>query len=192
VSDDVPGNAPDNVVPLEREAPDAPVFQDDTTARRPVRGLPGCGLALFTMLLGVFFCMGVSGHGVTLWAVFSSADALRSSKLVYGGNVDPRTLAPMRDAGGLRQEEVPDAFHAETLDGTKACAISEGRVIRVEGGEITKLPLAEVQRVAQEEGAVAVYGKGASIVCAFGPDEGAERFARMVQTAAKPKAEPGK
>ncbi len=190
MSDDVPDNTPDNVVPLQRDAPDAPVFQDDTTARRPVPGLPGCGLALFTMLLGVFFCMGVSGHGVTLWAVFSSADALRSSKLVYGGNVDPRTLAPMRDAGGIRQEEVPDAFHAETLDGTRACAISAGQLIRVEGAEVQRMALAEVQRVEQEEDAVAVYGTSLSIVCAFGPDEGAERFARMVQTAAK--AKPGK
>lgn len=171
-------DSPDNVVPLREERPPA---LGEVVARRPAQGLPGCGLAAFVAILAVFFCGGVAGHGVSIWAVVDSADALRSSKLVYGGNVDPRTLTPMRDAGGIGQDEVPDAFHAETMDGTRACALSGGRVVRIEAGEVSMLSVAEVQRVAEEDGAVALYGATMTIVCPFGPDEGGERFARSIE-----------
>ena len=173
----------DNVVPLT-ELSDGPASLGpgtEVTARRPAQNLPGCGLALFVMLLAGFFCVGATSHGVSIFAVLSSADALRSSKLVYGGNVDPRTLMPMRDAGGIRQDETPDAFHAETADGTRACAISGGRVVRVDDGAVTAIPLAEITGVVPEQGAVAVYGATASVVCTFEEGEGGDRFARMLQ-----------
>ncbi len=170
---------PDNVVRLPEGRP--PAF-GEVVARRPAQGLPGCGLAAFVAILAMFFCVGVAGHGVSIWAVVDSADALRSSKLVYGGNVDPRTLVPMRDAGGIGQDEVPDAFHAETMDGTRACALSAGKVIRIEAGEVSVLPVAEVLRVVEEGGAVALHGATTSIVCPFGPDEGGERFARSIES----------
>lgn len=170
---------PDNVVQLPEGR--KPSF-GDVVARRPARGLPGCGLAAFVAILAMFFCVGVAGHGVSIWAVVDSADALRSSKLVYGGNVDPRTLVPMRDAGGIGQDEVPDAFHAETMDGTRACALSAGKVIRIEAGEVSVLPVAEVQRVVEADGTVTLHGATTSIVCPFGPDEGGERFARSIES----------
>lgn len=177
----------DNVVPLTAQpaesgipVPGTVMPGTEVTARRPAQNLPGCGLALFVMLLAGFFCVGATSHGVSIFAVLSSADALRSSKLVYGGNVDPRTLMPMRDAGGIRQDEIPDAFHAETADGTRACAISGGRVVRVDDGAVTAIPLAEITRVVPEQGAVAVHGATASVVCTFEEGEGGDRFARML------------
>lgn len=152
---------------------------DDGRPDRPQ--LPGCGLAAFAILLMCIFCVGVTGLSVGYFGLLSSGDALSPMKLAYGGLVDARLLRPMRSVGLLRADELPDAFHAETLDGTRACAISGGNLLRIEDGVASQMPLAAIDRVERDgEGVVAMSEDGRTLACPFGADEGGERFARMI------------
>jgi hypothetical protein len=152
---------------------------DDGRPDRPQ--LPGCGLAAFAMLLMCIFCVGVTGLSVGYFGLLSSGDALSPMKLAYGGLVDARLLRPMRSAGLLRADEIPDAFHAETLDGTRACAVSGGKLLRVEDGVVSQLPLADVDRVDRDgDDVIATAADGRRLACPFGADQGGERFARMI------------
>ncbi len=153
----------------------------EITGRRPAENLPGLGLAAFVMVLAFFFCVGVSAHGTSIYAVLWSANDMRSSKLTWGGNVDPRTLAPLREAGGIGQDEVVDAFHAETLSGDRACALSQKVVLRLEDGIVQRLPVAEIRGVeVLPDSVVLTSTAGRTLTCWFAPDEGGERFARML------------
>ena len=89
-------------------------------------------------------------------------------------------LKPMRDAGILGKEEIPDAYHAEDLTGKNACALSAGRLLRIEDGVGTEMPLDSVREVREERGAVVIVGDR-TVTCPFGEDEGGDRFARMLR-----------
>jgi hypothetical protein len=153
---------------------------DDGRRDRPA--LPGCGLAAFAMLLGCIFCVGISGLSVGYFGLLSGADELSPTRLSYGGLIDGRLLRPMRTAGLLKADEVPDAFHAETLDGTRACAISKGMLLRVQDGVATQLPLSEIARIERQGETVVAVGTdgGLTVPCPFSQDEGGDRFARMI------------
>ncbi|MFZ5477737.1 MAG: hypothetical protein ACOZNI_13260 [Myxococcota bacterium] len=153
-------------------------------ARRQAEGLPGCGLAAFAGLLLVIFTIGVIGVSVSTYSVFTAGEQLSPQLLSYGGVVDPSLLGPMRDAGLLGKDEIPDAFHAETLDGTSACALSAGKLLRLEEGVGSTLSLDTVTDVREEADGVVVVG-ASTVRCAFRPDEGAERFARMIRSRQK-------
>lgn len=172
-------------VPAEAPLPARGTFRQavfgEITGRRPAENLPGLGLAAFVMVLAFFFCVGVSAHGTSIYSVLWSANDMRSSKLTWGGNVDPRTLSPLREAGGIGQDEVVDAFHAETLTGDRACALSRKVVLRLEDGIVQRLPVAEIRKVeVLPDSVVLTAATGRTLTCWFAPDEGGERFARML------------
>lgn len=155
--------------------------EESRSDERPHTRMPGCGLAAFAMLLLSILGVGLCGVSVSTYSVFASYDQLRPTRLSYGGVVDPATLAPMREAGLLGAEEIPDAFHAESSDGYEACAISGGRVLQITRVGKAQMPFTAIESVEADESGVTIVGTKKTIRCPFGAEEGADRFARMLQ-----------
>jgi hypothetical protein len=87
----------------------------------------------------------------------------------------------MRAAGLLGPDEVPDAFHSTRVDGQEACAISGGKLLQLTPTGTDQMPIASITSVeVQKDGSVVATGDH-TITCPFGPDEGGERFARMLK-----------
>ncbi|MDP2306812.1 MAG: hypothetical protein Q8P18_12380 [Pseudomonadota bacterium] len=144
------------------------------------RELPGCGLAVFAMLLLCIFTVGISGVLFSTYSILQSGNELTPRRLSYGGVVDPAMLVPLRDAGLIGPAEVPDAYHAENVPGTEACAISGGEVMRIGVDGNKSMPIASITAVTGSDTEVVIHGD-TSIVCHFGADEGGERFRRMLE-----------
>ena len=100
--------------------------------------------------------------------------------LTYGGNVEPGLLGPLLASGLVGPDEVPDAFHAEDVLGRTACALKDDRFLRVGPEGAFSLPLAAITAT-EVAGGVQVTGEERSVLCRFEPEEGADRFARMLQ-----------
>lgn len=146
------------------------------------QAMPGCGLAAYLVILLTIATAGVVGMSIALWSLIAGSETSSPYNLAYGGMVDPAVLEPMREAGGLGPEEIPEAFHMETLDGSSACALSGGQLIRLERGTVTRLSLREVQKVEDRPDGVSVKGP-IEIFCPFSAGEGGDRFRRMVEAA---------
>ena len=151
-------------------------------------GLPGCGLGLYALLL-MFICgLGIAGMiGGTIGLLNSEPDEARS--LVHGSEVQTWRLQPMRNAGLLELTEVPAAWHDESprFDGTTACVIRTRSVGRIENGVATELTWSKivdtaVERTADDRMSITVKGDASAFTCHFGPDEGAERFLRQIES----------
>lgn len=149
--------------------------------QHPQARLPGCGLAAYAALLLVIASAGAVGLTVSWYSLITGSEALAPTRMAYGGVVDPAVLAPMRQAGLLTSTELPDAFHAEVPNGTSACAISGGKVLRLsaEGGA-QSLALDKVLSITGDATGVTVQGEP-TIRCPFRPGEGGESFLRMLQ-----------
>ena len=158
-------------------------------------GLPGCGLGLYAMLL-MFICgLGIVGMiGGTIGLLNSEPDEARS--LVHGSEVQTWRLQPMRNAGLLTLTEVPAAWHDESprFDGTTACVIRARGVGRIEAGVATEFAWSavvntSVERTADDRMSITVHSDDAAFTCHFGPDEGADRFLRQVESEQKKASE---
>jgi hypothetical protein len=156
-------------------------MSDEVEIRRQAAQIPGCGLAAFAFLLFGIFLIGITGVAVSTYSIFTAGEALSPQLLSYGGLVDPSMLAPMRDAGILGPAELPDAYHAEDATGRNACALSQGKLLRIEGGVGTTMSLDTIADVREEDGAVVVVGEK-TVRCPFGEGEGGDRFARMLRS----------
>jgi hypothetical protein len=143
--------------------------------------VPGCGLAAFVVLLFCLFSVGMTGILVSTYNMFSSGIELSPQKVSYGGVVDPAVLRPMRDAGLLAEGEVPDIFHAESVMGASACAVSQGKLLRLSEHGPQSIPLAEITQVEGDETRVTVTSATDNITCLFAPGEGGDRFKRMLE-----------
>ncbi len=155
----------------------SPVVQHVPSARDH---LPGCGLGVYFALLVGIGLSGVMGVFFSLFMMHGGGGTTSPLSVTYGGAVDPSQLAPLREAGLLGPKEIPDVFHPETYDGSHACAIVGGALLRLgeKGGE--RLSLATVTSVVETPEGVRVVGEG-EIHCLFGPKEGASRFAAMLR-----------
>ncbi|MFN7142161.1 MAG: hypothetical protein ACK4YP_00170 [Myxococcota bacterium] len=143
--------------------------------------LPGCGIAAFVGVLFVIFSLGVTGIVFSWYSMLTSGGELAPQKVSYGGVIDARMLKPMREAGLLGANEIPDLFHAENIGGTEACAVSSGKLLRLDAEDgAQSLPLASVTSVTGDETQVTVTGE-ITITCPFRPGEGAEKFRRMLE-----------
>jgi hypothetical protein len=151
-----------------------------TEAEPPDRQLPGCGLAGFAMLLVAIFTVGISGVFFSTYSILTSGNELTPRNLSYGGVVDAAMLKPLRDAGLIDEGEVPEAYHAETVDGSAACAVSGGEVMRLGGEGTASMPLSSITSVDGTDEAVVVHGE-TTFTCTFGKDEGGARFRRMLE-----------
>ncbi|MES2642592.1 MAG: hypothetical protein V4850_24120 [Myxococcota bacterium] len=149
------------------------------------RQLPGCGLAVFAMLLVCIFTVGITGVLFSTFSILQSGNELTPRRLSYGGVVDPVMLVPLQEAGLIAVGEIPDAYHAENVPGTEACAISGGKVMRIGVDGKKVMPLASITSVTGSDAEVVIHGAevsgDTSLVCHFGPDEGGERFKRMLE-----------
>ncbi len=168
---------------------------EDGPKDETIGGLPGCGMGLYALVL-LFICgLGIAGMvSATIALINSEPEEARN--LVHGSEVQVWRLQPMRDVGLLDLTEVPAAWHDESprFDGTTACVVNKTGVGRVDGGTATHLRWDEVQgtsvdRPEEHKMTITVVGTDRIIPCTFGPDEGAERFLRMVD--AERKNQPG-
>ncbi len=144
------------------------------------RQIPGCGLAAFVGVLFMIFAIGVSGVVFSTCSILRSGEALSPRRLSYGGMVDPGMLSPLREAGLIGPDEVPDAYHAENDAGTAACAISGGEVMHLGPEGAVEMPISSITAVTGSDTEVVIQGD-TSIVCHFGADEGGARFRRMLE-----------
>lgn len=150
---------------------------------------PGCGLAVYTLLLAALGIAGVVGVVSSTYALLQG-DGSNPGELTSGNNVDTWRLAPLIKAGVLPPGEVPNAWHDESAlgDGGRACALLKDAVIRVEDGKGSRIAFADVSDVRIEDlpdktQVVIVTGAAdATLSCAFRPGEGGLRMVRQIQT----------
>ena len=151
-------------------------------------GAAGCGMGMYAIVLVVICGIGVIGmFGATLGLLHAEPDGART--LVHGSKVAVWRLQPMRDVGLLKLTEVPQAWHDESprFDGTTACVMTPAYVGRVEDGTATTLAWADitatnVARTETDQMTIEMVGDNAQLSCHFGPNEGADRFLRMVES----------
>jgi len=159
---------------------------EDRPKEEALEGLPGCGMGLYAIVLFIICLIGLAGMGGATIALINSEPA-EARKLVHGSEVQTWRLQPMRDVGLLELTEVPNAWHDESprYDGTTACVLNKTGVGRVEDGVGTHLRWDEVvdtsvEKISDYKMTITAVGTDRSVPCSFGPDEGADRFLRMV------------
>ena len=173
--------------------------------------LPGCGIGIYAALLLSIGLLGLGGIGLSTWALFQGGE-VTSSELMPGHELQVYQLSALRRAELIEVEEVPEIFHDEspTRDGATACALMSDRLVRVVSvsngrgwscqnqteGPILGWTIAydQIEAVDSEgthysDASVMIYGTDAEgeaveIQCEFGPEEGAMRFKRVVQSLA--------
>ena len=157
----------------------------------PSEGVPGCGFALYSLLLLSGFLLGIAGMGLSSMALLQASEKSGPSMLVGGSQVAVWRLQPMRDAGLLELTEVPAAWHDETRTGSgqEACALVDDAVLRVQAPEGWQIPYASIADVTLLEQdsliTVEVHGsQGEVLRCFFRSGEGGDRFARMLRSEA--------
>lgn len=143
--------------------------------------LPGLGLAAYVALLALICVVGVVGVSISWYSLVVGGQSLSPNRVSYGGLVDPAMLRPLRAAGLLGTEEMPDAFHAENASGTAACAIVGDKVVRLSpaSGAQTIL-LGDIEHVSGGDGGVTVRSPTTTITCAFEAGEGGGSFKAML------------
>ena len=155
----------------------------------------GCGAGMYALLLIGIGGLGLFGMiGATIGLLNSQPEEARN--LVHGSEVQVWRLQPMRELGLLDLAEIPAAWHDESpgYDGTRACVIRSQSVGRIEEGLVSEIPWTEVsatavERTSDDTMSITVSGKDTALTCHFGPDEGAERFLRQVETERKRNAD---
>ena len=170
---------------------------EDDAKEQGLTGLSGCGMGLYAIVLLIICVIGLVGMGGATVALFNSEPA-EARNLVHGSEVQTWRLQPMRDVGLLELTEVPNAWHDESprYDGTTACVLNKTGVGRVEEGVGTHLQWDEVvdtsvEKISDYKITITVIGADRRVPCSFGPDEGADRFLRMVESERKPQSEEG-
>ena len=157
----------------------------------PYSGMAGCGMGMYAIVLFVICGIGVIGmFGATIGLINSEPEQARS--LVHGSEVAVWRLQPMRDVGLLQLTEVPSAWHDESprFDGVTACLLTTERVGRITDGQALSLAWhqvrsTEVERTGEQQMTIHIIGDAMRFACHFGPNEGANRFLRMVDAEQK-------
>ncbi len=154
--------------------------------------LPGCGLAAYTVLLGVVGVVGLVGMLASMYAMAVSNAPKAPAPLVGGHETPVWALAPMRKAGLVAFDEVPLAFHDESDwgDASVACALMEDRLVRIEDEQGVTLAYGDIQAVeaeGDEATGVKVHARAAdqTVTCSFRPNEGGENMTRQLTAEVK-------
>lgn len=167
------------------DEPHLPTRQDLAREREK---MPGCGLAAYVVILMSVTALGISGLFISTSSLLQVGPGAAPSALTYGANVPDAALVPLRAAGLLGPDELPELYHAEDMMGARACAVSKSTVMRLDETGKHTLALTEIQKVEETEDGVRLDGP-VSFTCYFGRAEGGDRFARMIQASA-PQAAP--
>jgi len=155
------------------------------------KGVPGCGLAAYSMVLLSGFIVGFGGMIFSTLALMQAGDSDNGpSMLVPGTQVSVWRLQPMWDAKLLSVHEVPLAWHDEsrTGRGDQACALTSSHVLRVDKGTGWAISYSEIQDLRLEgEGTsqetVEIEGAdGFVLPCHFRRGEGAGQLFRMIDS----------
>lgn len=151
------------------------------------RSEPGCGLGIYALLLLGLGTAGLVGL-IIATAALLQGDGTSPMELVSGKAVPTWRLAPMIQAGVLKVDEIPLAWHDESslADGTRACALLPEAVVRVDEGAGKRIPYTTITEARMDglpDGSqvVLVSDGSADLACLFKPGEGAIRFLRQVQ-----------
>jgi hypothetical protein len=172
--------------------------------------MPGCGLGLYTGLLGFICLLGLAGIAVSTFGLLQGG-SLTSAEIQAGHEVQVYQLSALRRSGLVEVNEIPAVFHDEspTLDGSTVCVMMHDRLIRVESqssergwgcksaeGPVQGWTMAYEQIETIEstgdhftDSVVIVNGLDAEgealeIRCNFGPEEGGIRVKRQLQSEA--------
>ncbi|MEC7984167.1 MAG: hypothetical protein VX278_03325 [Myxococcota bacterium] len=153
----------------------------DNTDVHPVYDAPGCGVAGYSCLLLGFFLIGIIGIVSSSLSILQTSFETKPFATIPGNQVKVWRLQPMRDAKLLSLTEVPLHYHDESQDGTKACAMSEDALLRLDNGKGWRIPytdIKEIRAVYESKRHVAVIetASGETLPCFFRPTEGMERF----------------
>jgi hypothetical protein len=151
----------------------------------PSEGVPGCGFVAYSVLLLAFFALGLAGMISSSLTLIQANSGASPSPLLPGSQVAVWQLQPMRDVGLLQLTEVPGAWHDEAGDGTTACAMTVDAVVRVADGQGQRMAYVDVGALAVHTAPLDIAVEltdrdGVSLTCHFRPEEGGDRFARMV------------
>jgi hypothetical protein len=152
----------------------------------PSENMPGCGLASYGCILIGFFLVGIIGLVLSSLALMQSTFQRDPFSFVPGNQVKVWRLQPMRDAKLLQLTEVPEWYHDESRNGTKACALNATSLLRLDGGNAWKIPYENLESVSghQEDGvevATIFTSNGEQLHCFFEQGEGVERFTRVIK-----------
>ena len=145
-------------------------------------------MGLYAIVLLMVCCLGLVGMcGATIGILNSQPNEARN--LVHGSEVQVWRLQPWREAGVLGLTDTPSAWHDESprFDGTTSCLITGTMVAKLEAGVVTQIEweqiqATEVERTSAQVMTVSVLADHARIDCLFGPNEGADRFLRMIES----------
>jgi hypothetical protein len=158
--------------------------------------VPGCGLAVYVGLLAVGCLAGIVGITLATMQLFQGQGENGPQPYLHGGQVAVWQLAPMHRSRLIGVTEVPSGWHDESpgYDGEVACAMMSDRLVRIQEGQGTTIPYAELIEVSAEGDdnhgmKVTARSASASITCAFRMLEGGDRFERQLR-AEMPGAEP--
>lgn len=165
------------------------------------RTMPGCGLAAYLGVLLTIMTLGGTAMLMSGLTIVSSSQAARPTRLMYGGDVEPYLLTGLRTVGMLQPGQVPDAFHAEDWSGMSVCALTSTDVLRLGSEGAFTLPIAAVGSVKEVAGGVQIDGpwqptavglngrpqtaSTATVLCAFEPNDGGDRFVTMLSAATR-------
>lgn len=144
--------------------------------------MPGCGLAVYFLLLVALLVTGIAGIFFTMSVLHGAGSSTSPLSVTYGGGLPEQWLAPLRSAGVLGKDEVPDVYHPEIYDGSRACAVIGSTLVRVTETGVEKVSIHSLTGVEEVPGAVVVRGE-TTVRCAFGEGEGGDRFAAMLRAA---------
>jgi hypothetical protein len=155
----------------------------------PASAWGGAGMAIYAGMLIVLFFVAVGALSMASYVLLKQSSG-SWSELEPGTAVPVWRLAPLRDAGLLGPDEVPLAWHDESmrLDGSIACALLPDALVRVDEGRAQRVAYSAVRAVdvqGTEESGVVVDARseGETLRCSFRPQDGGERFARQVKAA---------
>ena len=163
-----------------------------------IQEAPGCGMAAYAVLLMGFLVAGITGMVLATGQLLQAGQEAGPTKLKAGREVAVWQMAPMRDAGLVKVDEIPLAWHDESRaqDGTAACALMSDRLIQVKDEVGQTIPYADIGTLlysgSPEEGSqvtvIATAAEGATpttITCGFGPHEGGTRMLRQLEAEQK-------
>lgn len=152
----------------------------------PSENMPGCGLASYGCLLFSFFLVGLIGLAMSSLSLVQSTFQRDPFSFSPGNQVKVWRLQPMRDAKLLELTEIPEWYHDESSNGTKACALSATSLLRLDGNNAWKIDYDKLESVdGHQEDSVEVATiftfDGEQIHCFFEQGEGVERFTRVLK-----------
>lgn len=145
--------------------------------------MPGCGLAAYVIVLMSVTALGIVGLFISTSSLLQTGSKLAPSSLTYGANVPEAALMPLRAAGLLGADELPDLYHAEDMLGTRVCAVSTSALLRLDEKGGRKIALDSIHQVDELPAGVRIVGSE-EIICEFSGGQGADRFARMIRASA--------